>query len=215
MPDFRCETCDASFSLKKEIIDRYPGWTPRFCLKCSPKKGASKKRSAPRAKKTSTVEENITIAEVLARYSGGPSTGLFTDGACSPNPGPGGWGVVHVVDSEVMAHKHGHDRDTTNNRMELVAIIEGFKMVDAGCELTLFTDSNLCVQTLEQWAKGWQARGWRRKTGPIKNLELVKEAYALRLERPKMKVQHIRAHEGNRWNEYADALATAWNRETL
>ena len=63
------------------------------------------------------------------------------------------------------------------------------------------------MQTVNEWAAGWEKRGWRRKTGPIANLELVKELYALKKQRPKVTIRWIKAHDGSRWNEYADALA--------
>jgi ribonuclease HI len=215
MPDFTCVSCSKAFSLADDLLAKYPGWTPRYCRACSPKKGKKKAKKRRPAARTVTAEENLTLDEVLAKYTDGPMSGLFTDGGCTPNPGPGGWGVVHVEDGEVVAQEHGHDADTTNNRMELTAIINALELVDDDVEVVLYTDSKLCVDTLESWAAGWEKRGWRRKTGAIKNLELVQRAYALRKARPKVKIEHIRAHSGNRWNEYADSLATAWSRETL
>ncbi|MCB0330828.1 MAG: ribonuclease HI [Bdellovibrionales bacterium] len=156
-----------------------------------------------------------TISEVLQRYKDGPQTGVFTDGGASPNPGPGGWGVVHVIDGEVQNQLHGHDPDTTNNRMELTALINAMKLLPVDANVTVYSDSDLCVKTINEWAKGWKARGWKRKSGPIKNLELVQELYALAEERPGITLKWIKAHDGSRWNEYADALATAWMRGDL
>jgi ribonuclease HI len=68
------------------------------------------------------------------------------------------------------------------------------------------------VQTLTEWAAGWERRGWKRTTGEVKNLDLVQEAYALAKDRPRARIQWIRAHDGSRWNEYADALSTAYLR---
>lgn len=152
---------------------------------------------------------------MLDRYADGPSTGVFTDGSSIPNPGPGGWGAVWVEDGEVVAQDHGHDPDTTNNRMELVAIIRGIQLVPEGRPVTVHTDSRLAVDTLTKWAAGWERRGWKRKTGPIKNLDLVKEAWALVQSRPEVELQWVKAHAGNLWNEYADSLATAWARDEL
>jgi len=160
-------------------------------------------------------EESLPLAEVLRKYSEGPVTGVFTDGGARPNPGPGGWGVVHVQDNQILAQKHGRSEDTTNNRMELTALIEAFKLLPAEAELTVFTDSELCVNTINQWAAAWERNGWRRKTGPIKNLELVQELYALARAHPKVKLAWIKAHNGWRWNEYADSLASAWTRSEL
>jgi ribonuclease HI len=161
------------------------------------------------------VEENLTTAEVLAKYTGGPQDGVFTDGSANPNPGPGGWGAVYVVAGEVVAQAYGHSDYTTNNKMELTALIEGFELVPPGTPATLYTDSKLVEQTINAWAKGWQARGWKRKGGDIKNLELVQRAYALHQQRPEIRIEWIKAHNGSRWNEYADSLSTAYLRTNV
>ena len=150
----------------------------------------------------------MSRADVLLHYTDGPKTGVFTDGSCEGNPGPGGWGAVWVEDDRIVEERGGSDPATTNNRMELAAMIAGLRMLPAEAEITLYSDSNLCVQTVNQWAAGWEKRGWRRKAGPIANLELVKELWALAQARPGVKIQWIKAHDGSRWNEYADALAT-------
>jgi len=156
--------------------------------------------------------ELLTPEEVLARYQAGPKSGVFTDGSCEGNPGPGGWGVVWVEDDRVIAEQHGRDPATTNNRMELRALITAFQMLPADAELPVYSDSELCVKTLNEWAAGWERRGWRRKSGPIANLELVKQLWALKQAHPNVRVQWIRAHDGSRWNEYADALANSYLR---
>jgi len=160
----------------------------------------------------SSPEQDLTCEEVLARYTDGPETGVFTDGAAEPNPGPGGWGAVHVTDGQIVNEVLGHEPHTTNNRMELTALIEGYRMLDGRPATTVWTDSQLCVNTINEWAAGWEKRGWRRKTGEIKNLELVQELYALAQARPDVELRWIKAHSGYRWNEYADALATAYRR---
>ena len=149
----------------------------------------------------------LTPEEVLAKHGAGPKTGVFTDGSCEGNPGPGGWGFVWVENDEIRAQGSGEDPATTNNRMELTALIEAFKALPPDAEATVYSDSELCVKTVNEWAAAWEARGWRRKTGPIKNLELVKELYALARAHPKVTLRWIRAHDGSRWNEYVDALA--------
>ena len=204
MPSFTCQTCGNRFSVPPSVVDKYPGWTPKQCMAC--------KRGDPPGE---MVEENLTTAEVLAKYAGGPTDGVFTDGSASPNPGPGGWGVVYVVGGEVVAQAHGAEEYTTNNKMELTALIRGYDLVPPGTPVTLYTDSKLVEQTINAWAKGWEARGWKRKGGEIKNLELVKEAYALRKARPEIRIEWIKAHNGARWNEYADSLSTAYSRTTV
>jgi ribonuclease HI len=149
----------------------------------------------------------VTPEDVLSRYTAGPKRGVFTDGSCEGNPGPGGWSAVWVEDDHLVEERAGGAAHTTNNRMELLGMIEGLRMLPPDAEITLYSDSNLCVQTVNEWAAGWEKRGWKRKTGPIANLELVKELWSLYQQRPKVTVRWIKAHDGSRWNEYADALA--------
>ena len=156
--------------------------------------------------------ELLTPEEVLQRYDGGPKTGVFTDGSCEGNPGPGGWGIVWVEDDAVVEEKSGVDSATTNNRMELSALIAAYQMLPEDSRVTVYSDSQLCVNTVNEWAAGWEKRGWRRKSGPIANLELVKTLYALAKKHPGVTLQWIKAHDGSRWNEYADALASAYMR---
>ena len=218
MPEFTCQKCQTSFFLPEAVLDRYPGWTPQHCRSCRDGGGSGSKPATGKKTKrtrTATAAENLTVTEVLARYTDGPDTGVFTDGSSVPNPGPGGWGAVYTVDGEIVAQDYGHDPDTTNNRMELFALIKGVELVPPGTPATIYTDSNLAVQTINQWAKGWERNGWKRKTGPIKNLELVKELYGKVKARPELSLEWVQAHAGNRWNEYADALSTAWQREEL
>jgi len=149
----------------------------------------------------------LSPQETLARYTAGPKTGVFTDGSCEGNPGPGGWGFVWVENDVIRAEACGHDPATTNNRMELSGLIAAYKALPLDADLTVYTDSQLCVNTINEWAKGWEARGWKRKTGPIANLELVQELWALAKRHPRVAIRWIKAHDGTRWNEYADALA--------
>jgi len=154
----------------------------------------------------------LSPEEVLARNRGGPTSGVFTDGSCEGNPGPGGWAAVWVEHDVIRVQKSGVDPETTNNRMELTALIEAFGMLPLDAEVTVYSDSELCVKTINEWAAGWEARGWRRKGGEIKNLALVQRLYALAKAHPKARLRWIRAHDGSRWNEYVDALASAYMR---
>lgn len=214
---FTCQTCEKEFDLPAQVLERYPGWTPRQCLDCRNSSGgkqAPSQKSPPRRPSVSK-NRDLTLAEVLATFHEGPQTGVFTDGSAEGNPGPGGWGAVLVVDGQVVTQDYGSEPHTTNNRMELTAMIAGLKMLPAETPTDVYTDSELIVNTLTKWAEGWKARGWRRKTGPIANLELVKEAYDLSRAKPKANIRWIKAHSGYRWNEYADSLATAYRRNTL
>jgi len=154
--------------------------------------------------------ELLTPEEALDRYHGGPKTGVFTDGSCDPNPGRGGWGFVWVRDNEIIEFGSGFAPETTNNRMELQALIEAYKMLPEDADLEIYSDSQICVKTVTEWAEGWEKRGWKRKSGPIKNLEQVKQLYALSKTHPGCRLTWIKAHDGSRWNEYVDALASAY-----
>lgn len=204
MPSATCQACGREFEPAPELLERYPGWTPRECPDCY--------RSGRGA---TGGEDDLTLDEVLDRYDAGPRTGVFTDGAASPNPGPGGWGAVYVLDDVVQAQDFGHEPRTTNNRMELTAVARGIELVPEGTAVTVYSDSRLVVQSLTEWAAGWKRRGWKRRTGPVENLDLVRPLYERLQERPEITLEWIKAHSGNRWNEYADALATAYARDDL
>lgn len=156
---------------------------------------------------------SLTREEVLRRYSEGPNTGIFTDGGARPNPGPGGWGVVRVDQGKIVKELHGFAPETTNNRMELTALIEAYKIIQPEESIEIYSDSELCVRTINEWAKAWEKNNWKRKSGPIANLELVKELYELARSKPKASLRWIKAHNGWLWNEYADSLSSEWTRK--
>ncbi|MEN9202756.1 MAG: ribonuclease H [Thermostichus sp. DG_1_6_bins_120] len=138
-----------------------------------------------------------------------PSSGIFTDGGCSPNPGPGGWAVVVVQDNQVVDEWYGGDPTSTNNRMELTGLIQALEYchnTKSNTLHTIYSDSHLCVQIYNNWIAQWAAQGWRRRTGPVENLDLVQQLYQLKQQCPHIQVSWIQAHGGMRWNEYADKL---------
>lgn len=222
MPEFKCQVCDEPFSIPRATLDKYPNWEPKYCREHSPKKkgtigkSAKKKGAVTKRRPTSSSkEENLTRAEVLEKYTDGPKTGVFTDGSSHPNPGPGGWGFVWVEDGEIQQEGHGSATKTTNNRMEFHALIEAYRALPEDASVTVFSDSQLCVNTITKWAPAWEKKGWTRKGAPLKNLDLVKELLALYRAHPDCPLEWMRAHAGSRWNEYADSLATAWRRSEL
>lgn len=209
---FTCGDCGNEFTLAASVLKKYPNWTPRQCMDCrqrvAPKAAAPSKLTARRGASL-TRTQDISTAEVLMRFTAGPDTGIFTDGSSRPNPGPGGWGAVYARDGKMVEERFGHEDWTTNNRMELTAMIAGLEMAPPDQRITVYSDSQLVVNTLTKWARGWEARGWKRKEGEISNLDLVKRAWELAQARPLARIEWIRAHDGSRWNEYADALSTA------
>ncbi len=126
----------------------------------------------------------------------------YTDGSCSPNPGPGGFSVIKNMQPFMV----GHELNSTNIRMEGRALITALK--DAGAdECEIFTDSEFWINVITKWAAGWEAKGWKKKGGEIKNLELVKEAYEL-FQKSGAVLTWVRGHEGDPGNEMADEWAT-------
>ena len=214
---YTCKACGKTFTVALEVVGRFPGWTPRTCLACRPQK--NDKNGTPRRQRRPEegATQGLHARDVLERYSAGPSSGLFTDGACSGNPGPGGWGAVWVHEDKILDQAYGFEERTTNNRMELVALIRAFHLLPPtfSGEIDIYTDSDLCVRTINEWASSWARRGWKRKGGEVKNLDLVKELYFLAQARPWVRLKWLRGHSGVRWNEYADALATAYTREEV
>ena len=131
---------------------------------------------------------------------------IYTDGACSGNPGPGGWGAV--------LRWRGNERemcggapDTTNNRMELMAAIEGLAALKEVCSVTLTTDSQYVRQGITQWIQGWKRNGWRTAAKkPVKNADLWRRLDQL-VERHEVEWKWVKGHSGHRENEIADELA--------
>ncbi len=213
MPAFVCEDCGTGFDVPPRVRDQYPGWTPRRCLHCRDRAEGAEPAAGPGGgakRRGSGVDALLTTDEVLAKFTAGPEDGAFTDGGAVPNPGQGGWGAVYVASGVVIAEEHGAYPATTNNRMELTALIAAASLVPAETATTVYTDSQLARNTITEWAAGWERRGWKRKSGPVENLDLVKKAYYVYRRRPELRIEWIAAHSGYRWNEYADALANRW-----
>lgn len=144
-----------------------------------------------------------------------PVVHLFTDGACSGNPGPGGWAFIlrHPASGKEM-EQSGAERLTTNNRMELLAVIRGLEALKKRSQVDLYTDSEYVRQGLAVWMPKWKANGWRRKTGPggktgeVKNLELWQELDVL-VAKHLVKFHRVAGHSGHPENDRCDELAVA------
>ena len=130
---------------------------------------------------------------------------LWTDGSASPNPGPGGFAVLEIDENTAKPVVLGREDDTTNIRMEGSAMIAAIKYAgNEGCEI--HSDSEFWINVLTKWAPKWKANGWKKQTGPIKNLDLVQELYELYCDYP-VKLIWVRGHMGTRFNELADEWA--------
>lgn len=133
---------------------------------------------------------------------------IYTDGACSGNPGPGGYGVI-LMCGNVKKELSGGEADTTNNRMELRGPIEALKLLKEKCEVEIYSDSSYVVDAFSKgWVYGWKNNGWKRKDGPLKNPELIKELYEL-CQYHSVKWIKVKGHADNEFNNRCDALAVA------
>ncbi|MDB5894845.1 MAG: ribonuclease [Rhodoferax sp.] len=133
---------------------------------------------------------------------------MYTDGACKGNPGPGGWGVYlrwGTLEKELF----GGELGTTNNRMEMMAVIQGLSALKQPCEVTLYLDSQYVLKGITEWLPGWKARGWRTASKePVKNVELWQQLDKLVAGGAhKIDWRWVRGHNGNPGNERADMLA--------
>ena len=133
---------------------------------------------------------------------------IYTDGACSGNPGPGGWGAI-LKYGEKMKEMSGGEAETTNNRMELTGVIASLSALKEPCQVSLYTDSQYIVNAInEGWLKSWIAKGWKRKTGPVKNPDLWQKVYDL-LQVHTVEFIWVKGHAENPFNNRCDELAVA------
>lgn len=143
-----------------------------------------------------------------------PNVVIYSDGACKGNPGPGGWGAW-LQSGEHQKELWGGDPQTTNNRMELTAVIEALASLKRTCDIAIYTDSEYVKNGITTWIHGWKKRGWKTADGkPVKNVELWQRLEAL------AKLHHIewhwvKGHAGHPGNEKADELANRGVTDTL
>ena len=135
---------------------------------------------------------------------------LFTDGACSGNPGPGGWGAILRYNGHEK-ELCGGEAETTNNRMELTAVIEGLSALKEPCEIELFTDSKyVCDAVTKRWVYSWKANGWKKADKkPALNVDLWEKLLEL-LDTNKVNFNWIKGHAGHPENERCDTLAVEY-----
>jgi ribonuclease HI len=136
---------------------------------------------------------------------------LFTDGACSGNPGPGGWAFIlkHPATGESM-DSSGAELETTNNRMELTGVIEGLMTLKRPCRVELVTDSQYVAKGISEWLANWKRQGWQRKEGrrlkPVSNADLWQKIDSL-VSVHQVRVTHVLGHRGHAENEACDKMA--------
>lgn len=135
---------------------------------------------------------------------------LYTDGACKGNPGPGGWAYI-LRHPDTGAEVEGSDGDarTTNNRMELMAVIEGLSALSERCQVDVYSDSQYVIKGLEEWMDGWKKKGWmRNRKDPVKNVELWKQLDELRTKH-ELRYHWVKGHSDHPMNDRCDELAVA------
>ena len=140
---------------------------------------------------------------------------IYTDGACSGNPGAGGWGTILVYKGKEK-EMSGGSAETTNNRMELTAVIEGLKALKEPCSVTVVTDSQYVANGITLgWAKGWKENNWRKKDKkPALNPELWDELLTL-IDKHEVTIEWVRGHDGHPENERCDRMAVAESQKYL
>jgi len=134
---------------------------------------------------------------------------IYTDGACKGNPGPGGWGALLRAADGAEKELCGGELDTTNNRMEMMAVIEALSALKRPCQVILFVDSQYVLKGMTEWLHGWKAKGWRTAAKqPVKNVDLWQRLDALvHQSEHRIEWQWVKGHAGDPGNERADALA--------
>lgn len=133
---------------------------------------------------------------------------IYTDGACKGNPGPGGWGVL-LKSGGVEKELFGGERETTNNRMEMMAVIQALEALKRPCHVILHADSQYVLKGIKEWLPGWKARGWKTAAKqPVKNVDLWQRLDAM-LSQTEHRIEWrwVKGHDGDPGNERADALA--------
>jgi ribonuclease HI len=144
---------------------------------------------------------NMTAQSIL------PLVTIYADGACKGNPGPGGWGFLTEGADGSKVEKFGGDKLTTNNKMELTAVIQALTALENKHRVAIFTDSQYVIKGITEWMSGWKRRGWKSSTGDaVKNVDLWKQLDAASAKHL-VEWNWVRGHNGHPGNERADALA--------
>jgi len=147
---------------------------------------------------------------------------IYTDGGTNPNPGPGGWGAILLYEDKNGKHERelkGRENKTTNNRMEITAMLEGLKALKRPVNVIVYTDSKYLKDSIGNWDNGkscqpfgwvigWEAQGWAKRKGPLKNVDLWKALIKECKKQKSITVRWVRGHSGNLYNERCDELAT-------
>ena len=130
---------------------------------------------------------------------------IYTDGACEPNPGPGGWAAL-LIFGRHEKELSGVESRTTNNRMELTAAAQALGALSQPCKVEFYTDSEYLRRGITEWLPDWRRRGWKRRTGKLANIDLW-QALEVSIEQHEIRWHWVRGHAGDRFNQRVDSLA--------
>jgi ribonuclease HI len=166
------------------------------------------KSHRPRSHPARGLSSVLPIEDARARLVGAKTATAHCDGACSPNPGPGGWGLTIAVPGLAVVELAGGDVNTTNNRMEVVAALMALRVLPHSCEAMIVSDSQYVVRGATEWLRGWRAKRFLRSGQPMPNADLWRELDRLIEGRP-VRWSWVRGHSGHHLNERADRLAAA------
>jgi ribonuclease HI len=136
-----------------------------------------------------------------------PVVTVYTDGACNPNPGPGGWAAILLRPGAKPQELAGAEPQTSNNRMEMQAVLEALKALDRPHQVTLYTDSQYLRRGITEWLPQWQRRGWRTAAKKAVKNQALWQALAAEIQRHQIDWRWVKGHAGDKWNERADDLA--------
>jgi ribonuclease HI len=134
-----------------------------------------------------------------------PRVTIYTDGACEPNPGPGGWAAL-LLFGRHEKELSGAEPRTTNNRMELTAAVQALSTLSQPCRVDFYTDSEYLRRGITEWLPDWRCRGWKRKKGKLANIDLW-QALEAAIEEHDISWHWVRGHAGDRYNQRVDSLA--------
>lgn len=163
-------------------------------------------------------DQQLLIAEYLKKRM--DKVTIYTDGACTPNPGIGGWAAILLYTKNKQKKELeivGRVEETTNNRMEMTAVLEGLKKLKRPCIVTIYSDSKYVLGGLGTWKKGkplksgwiinWQRNNWKRRDGPVLNRDLWEALYDEVIKHGEITTKFVKGHDGNEYNERCDVLA--------
>ena len=196
-PAYICGECGRPFETSHLLRTLLPLLVPQRCSACASR--------PPRPARPPAIED------VLDGPARGPGTGVFVAAVCYPDPGPGAWAAVRVVNGAVLRESAAAEPWTTAARMGLRALIEGLRLFGPREPLTLYAEDRAAVMTLREWGPAWQRNGWRVRGGKGRpsNLDLVQEAVSLYQARVNARVELASPDAAATWSHYAHALA-AW-----